>query len=92
MMLRVQQHSALRRSLLVFAVAATIAFLLLFSIALASSAAVGFQHIALALPVFFFLLLLTVCVDGWIEVESNLVPTRAFSPAPPSRAPPASLF
>jgi hypothetical protein len=89
---RSQQHSALRRSLLLFAIVSTIVFLLLFSVTLASSAGDGFYHITLDLPVFFLLLVLTACIGGWIQTEDACLRPKPAAPAPPTRAPPASFL
>jgi hypothetical protein len=89
---RTQQHSALRRTLLVFAIASTIAFLLLFSVTLAASAGDGFCHITLDLPVFFLLLVLTACIGGWVEAENAFLRPKPAAPNPPTRAPPASFL
>ena len=83
------QHNSPRRSLFVFAVAATIAFLLLFSVTLASSDGAGFYHLTLDLPVLFLLLVLTGCTDDWSQAEDTFYPLRPAAPAPPTRAPPA---
>ena len=89
-MRRAKQHSSLRHSLLVFAVVSTIALLLLFSVTLASSAGDGFYHIALDLPVFFLLLVLTVFIGGWIQAEDEFFQAKPAAPASLARAPPAS--
>jgi hypothetical protein len=89
---RAHQHHRQSSSLFVLAVAATIAFLLLFSILLASSAGPGFYHIALDLPVFFLLLFLAACTNDWLEAEDTLFLTRPSESTPPTRAPPASFF
>ena len=89
---RAQQHSALRRSLLVFAIASTIAFLLLFSVTLASSAGDGFYHITLDLPVFFLLLVLTACISDWFQADDAFFRPKPAAPAAPTRAPPASFL
>jgi hypothetical protein len=86
-----QQNSS-RRALFVFAVAATIAFLLLFSLTLASSDGGGFYHLSLDLPVFFLLLVLTGCTDEWPQAEDTFFLLRPAAPAPPARAPPASFL
>jgi hypothetical protein len=91
-MLRATQQRALRRFVLVFAVVSAIAFLLLFSITLASAPGSGFYHITLALPVFFLLLVLTTCISGWIQAEDSIGPLKPAAPTSPTRAPPASLF
>ncbi len=89
---RAQQRSAPRHYLLMFAVASTIALLLLFSITLASSAGDGFHHIALTLPVLFLLLVLTACVGGWLQPEDVFPRPKPAAPACPTRAPPTSIF
>jgi hypothetical protein len=89
---RAQQHSALRRSLLVFTVVSTIALLFLFSVTLASSAGNGFYHITLDLPVFFLLLVLTAFTGGWIPAEDAIFHPKPAAHASPTRAPPASFF
>jgi preprotein translocase SecE subunit len=86
---RPHQHSALRRSLLVFAIASTIAFLLVFSVTLASSSGDGLYHITLDLPVFLLLLVLTVCIGDWFPAEDAFFQPNLAAPAPPTRAPPA---
>jgi hypothetical protein len=86
------EHSALRGCLLVFVIAATIAFLVLFSVTLTSSAGDGFFHITLDLPIFFLLLVLTAYIAGWIEAEDAFFQSKPAAPSPPTRAPPASFF
>jgi hypothetical protein len=90
-MARAQQHGALRRSLLVVAVASTIAFLLLLSVTLAGSSVDGFHHLTLDLPVLFLLLVLTACTPDWFQAEDALFWPKPAFPAPPARAPPASI-
>ena len=77
------QQSSPRRALFVFAVAATIAFLLLFSLTLASSDGSGFYHLTLDLPVFFLLLVLTGCTDDWAQAEDTFFPLRPLPPLLP---------
>jgi hypothetical protein len=77
---------------LVFAVVSTVVLLLLFSVTLASSAGDGFYHIALDLPVFFLLLVLTACIGGWLQSEDAFFRPKPAAPASTTRAPPASFF
>lgn len=88
---RAKQQSSLRQPLLVVAIVCMIALVLMLSFALASAAGHSFDHVSLALPVFFLLLLLTLSAGERLPTKSLAVlPKVSASPAP-SRAPPAPL-
>lgn len=88
---RTKQQSSLRRPVLAVAVVATIALLLVLSVALATSAGHGFNHIDLALPVLYFLVLLTAFTGERLATQDLVVETKVFVSARRTRAPPAPL-
>jgi hypothetical protein len=88
-MRRANRQGLLGRSILTIVVISTIAFLLLLSVAITSGAVHGFDQIALALPVFFVVLLLATSMGDWLELEDFfLEPEPSLSTVCP-RAPPA---
>jgi len=88
-MRRANRQGLLGRSILAIVVISIIAFLLLLSVAITSAAGHGFDQIALALPVFFVVLLLATPVGDWLELEDFFIePEPRLSTVCP-RAPPA---
>ena len=88
-MRRANQQGLLGRSTLTIVVISIIAFLLLLSVAITSGAGHGFDQIALALPIFFIVLLLATSVGDWLEFEDFFIePGPRLSTVCP-RAPPA---
>ena len=66
-----------------------IAFLLLLSVAITSGAGHGFDQIALALPIFFVVLVLATSISDWLELEDFFIESSHYSPlfAPARRQP-----
>jgi hypothetical protein len=88
-MRRENRQGLLGRSILTIVVISIIAFLLLLSVAITSGAGHGFDQIALALPIFFVVLLLATSVGDWLELEDFFIePEPRLSTVCP-RAPPA---
>ena len=88
-MSRENRQGLLGRSILTIVVLSIIAFLLLLSVAITSGAGHGFDQIALALPIFFVVLLLATPLGDWLELEDFLIePEPQLSSVCP-RAPPA---
>jgi hypothetical protein len=66
-----------------------IAFLLLLSVAITSGAGHGFDQIALALPIFFVVLLLATSIGDWLELEDFFIEPESRLSLVCPRAPPA---
>jgi len=83
------RQGLLGRSILTIVVISIIAFLLLLSVAITSGAGHGFDQIALALPIFFVVLLLATSIGDLLELEDFFIEpeSRLFLVSP--RAPPA---
>jgi hypothetical protein len=66
-----------------------IASLLLLSVAITSGAGHGFDQIALALPIFFVVLVLARSISDWLELEDFFIESELPLSAVCPRAPPA---
>ena len=88
-MSRENRQGLLGRSILTIVVLSIIAFLLLLSVAITSGAGHGFDQIALALPIFFVVLLLATPVGDWLELEDFLIEAEPQLSSVCPRAPPA---
>lgn len=88
-MRRASRLGLLGRSVLKVMVITIIAFLLLLSVAITSGAGHGFDQIALALPIFFVVLVLATSISDWLELEDFFIESEPLLSAVCPRAPPA---
>ena len=88
-MSRKNRQGLLGRSILTIVVISIIAFLLLLSVAITSGTGHGFDQIALALPIFFVVLLLATPVGDWLELEDFFIEAEPRLSTVCPRAPPA---
>jgi len=88
-MRRANRQGLLGRSVLTIVVISLIAFLLLLSVAITSGAGHGFDQIALALPIFFVVLLFAKSIGDWLELEDFFIEPEPLLSAVCPRAPPA---
>ena len=90
-MRKAKQSNSLHRSILVIGVVCTIALLLMLSLAFASAAGHSFDHIVLALPAFFFVLVVAASAHEWLRAEDPSFDSRVWASAAHTRAPPRPL-
>jgi hypothetical protein len=83
------RQGLLGRSVLTVMVISIIALLLLLSVAITSSAGHGFDQIALALPIFFVVLVFATSISNWLELEDFFIESEPPLSAVCPRAPPA---
>jgi hypothetical protein len=88
-MRRAKQQFLPVRSIWVLAALSLIALLLVLSLAIASDAGPGFDHILLALPIFFVLLFLATSIGDWLPVEDFFTEPKPRLSSSLTRAPPA---
>jgi bacteriorhodopsin len=88
-MRRAKQQSSLVRSIWTLAVVLLIALVLILSIAITSGAGQSFDQIALALPIFFFLLFLITLIGSRLLVEDFFIEPMPRLSTSLTRAPPA---
>jgi hypothetical protein len=88
-MRRANRQGLLGRSVLTVMVISIIAFMLLLSVAISSSAGHGFDQVALALPILFVVLVFATSISDWLELEDFFIESEPPLSAVCPRAPPA---
>jgi Kef-type K+ transport system membrane component KefB len=90
-MFRAKQQSRFGQFAWAMVVMCTVAFVLMLSIATASSLGHAFDQVTLALPVYFVLLFLAVLIVGWLQLEGFFLEPKPRLSASLTRGPPVKL-